>query len=288
MKKSVVLATTLLSALALQACSTSKVSGDPATVEANKVEKALENTREATKNGENITVVTTTETIAVVPPKKQENFRFSQAENFDIANQNKLAWRVFYDKPSEGKDAVWFDAVKRGDLATVKYMVEKGQDLEAKDTGSLQQTALGWAAFIGYEDMVDYLISKGANLYATDKGDVYNVLKSAVLGKNTNIVKKVHQLLNTKKPVDLNDQSVESDGETLLMVAASNNRLNTVEYLISQGANLNLVTTTKDTKLGSYNQSALSYACTRGHVEMQKLLISKGAINHRTGKSTCE
>lgn len=221
-------------------------------------------------------------------PAPAQNFRFSDAENFDIANENKLAWRVFYDKPSTGPDAAWFDAVKRGDLPTVKYMVQNGQNIEAKDVGSLEQTALGWAAFIGYEDMVDYLIAQGADLYATDTGDVYNVMKSAVLGKNTNIVKKVHQQLNAKQPVDLNDQSVESDGETLVMVAASNNRLETVKYLAAQGANLNLVATTDDPKMGSYNQSSYSYACTRGHVEMQKLLASLGAINHRTGKASCQ
>lgn len=221
-------------------------------------------------------------------PTPTQGFRFSDAENFDIANDNKLAWRVFYDKPSTGPDAAWFDAVKRGDLPTVKYMVEHGQNIEAKDVGSLEQTALGWAAFIGYEDMVDYLIAQGADLYATDKGDVYNVMKSAVLGKNTNIVKKVHQQLNAKKPVDLNDQTVESDGETLVMVAASNNRLETVKYLAAQGANLNLVATTDDPKMGSYNQSAYSYACTRGHVQMQQLLASLGAINHRTNKASCE
>ncbi len=221
-------------------------------------------------------------------PTPAQNFRFSDAENFDIANENKLAWRVFYDKPSTGPDAAWFDAVKRGDLPTVKHMVQNGQNIEAKDVGSLEQTALGWAAFIGYEDMVDYLIAQGADLYATDKGDVYNVMKSAVLGKNTNIVKKVHQQLNAKQPVDLNDQSVESDGETLVMVAASNNRLETVKYLAAQGANLNLVATTNDPKMGSYNQSAYSYACTRGHVEMQQLLASLGAINHRTGKASCQ
>lgn len=215
-------------------------------------------------------------------------FRFSQAENFDIANPDKLSWRVFYDKPSTGKDAAWFDAVKRGDLPQVKYMVEHGQDIEAKDTGSLNQTALGWAAFIGYEDMVDYLISKGANLYATDTGDVYNVLKSAVLGKNTAIVKKVYELLNRDKPVDLNDQAVEDDGETLIMVAASNNRLDTVEYLLALGANPNLVATTTDKTKMSYNQSAFSYACARGHKQMQELLKKHGVINHRTGKSSCE
>ena len=221
-------------------------------------------------------------------PTPQTGFRFSAAENFDIANKDKLSWRVFYDKPSEGVDAKWFDAVKRGDLPTVKYMVANGQALEAKDTASLDQTALGWAAFIGYEDMADYLISQGASIYATDKGDVYNVMKSATLGKNTNIVKKIHQLLNKKAPVNLNDQTQESDGETLIMVAASNNRIETVKYLLAQGANPNLVATTKDKKMGSYNQGAYSYACTRGHVEMQQVLKASGAVNHRTGKASCE
>lgn len=215
-------------------------------------------------------------------------FRFSTTENFDLANQNKLSWRVFYDKPSTGADATWFDAVKHGDLAMVKYMFNNGQDLEVKDTGSLNQTALGWAAFIGYEDVVDYLVSKGADIYAKDDGDVYNVMKSAVLGKNTNIVKKVHTLLNEKAPVDLNDQTVESDGETLIMVAASNNRLETVKYLLAQGANPSLVATTKDKKMGSYDQGAYSYACSRDLVDMQKLLAANGAVNHRTGKASCE
>ncbi len=226
--------------------------------------------------------------VAQMAPALQVGYRFSDAENFDIVNKDKLSYRNFYAKPSTGADAKWFDAVKKGDLATVKYMVANGQNLEVKDTGNLDQTALGWAAFIGYEDMVDYLINQGASLYATDKGDVYNVLKSAVLGKNTAIVKKVYKLINAEKPVDLNDQTQESDGETLIMVAASNNRLETVKYLLSKGANPNLVATTKDTKLGSYNQGAYSYACTRGHVEMQKLLKANGAINHRTGKATCE
>ncbi|WP_227685855.1 ankyrin repeat domain-containing protein [Psychrobacter aquimaris] len=239
-------------------------------------------------NADNSATKTDTIQLAQTAPIPQVDFRFSAAENVDLANQNKLSWRVFYDKPSTGADATWFDAVKHGDLATVTYMVNNGQDLEVKDTGSLNQTALGWAAFIGYEDMVDYLVNKGADIYAKDDGDVYNVMKSAVLGKNTNIVKKVHMLLNDKAPVDLNDQTVESDGETLIMVAASNYRLETVKYLLAQGANPNLVATTKDKKMGSYNQGAYSYACSRDLVDMQKLLAANGAVNHRTGKASCE
>jgi len=221
-------------------------------------------------------------------PVPQQGFRFSADENADIANKDKLSYRIFYNKPSIGADAKWFDAVKRGDLPTVQYMVAHGQNLEAKDTGNLGQTALGWVAFIGYEDMVDYLVAQGADIHATDKGDVYNVMKSAALGKNTKVVKKIHDLLKAEGSVDLNDQTVESDGETLIMVAASNNRIETVKYLLAQGANPNLVATTKNKKMGAYNQSAYSYACTRGHVEMQKVLAENGAINHRTGQASCE
>ncbi|SFC98639.1 Ankyrin repeat-containing protein [Pragia fontium DSM 5563 = ATCC 49100] len=219
-------------------------------------------------------------------PEGFKAFKMDYAEMTDIANPNKLAWRVFYDKPSTGKDHLWFDAVKQGDLDTVKAMLAAGQDIEAKDTGSLDQTALGWAAFIGYDDMVDYLIAQKANLWATDKGDVYNTLKSAVLGKNTKVVEKIYTLL--KDQVNINDQTLEDDGETLVMVAASNNRIETVKYLIGIGANVNISTTTQDKSLNSYDQSPLTYACKRDLKEMQQLLIAHGAVNHRTKLAACD
>ena len=187
--------------------------------------------------------------------------------------------------PSTGRNALWFDAIKHGDLNEVKRMVGNGQDIEVKDTGSLDQTALGWAAFIGDEEMVDYLISQKANLWAGDKDDVCNVLKSAVLGNNAQVVEKIYNMM--KNDISLNDQNLDNDGETLLMVAASYNRIDTVKYLLSQGVDVNLSTTIKDTSLFSYNQSALTYACENNLKEMQRLLIRNGAVNHRTGKPSC-
>ena len=232
-------------------------------------------------------------TVVQVPkgmPAPQTYFRFSDGKNFELTNKDRLANRNFYSQPSTGADAKWFDAVKHGDMATVKYMVDNGQNLEAIDTGSLDQTALGWAAFIGYEDMVDYLIDEGANLYATDKGDAYNALKSATLGTNARITRKIHELLDAKAPIDLDDHSaaVDRDGETLIMIAASNDRRENVKYLLAQGVDPNIVATTKDKASYAYNQSAYSYACMRGLVEMQKLLAANGGINHRTGKASCE
>lgn len=218
-------------------------------------------------------------------PQEYRSFKSNYADMIELANDSRLPHRIFYNFPSTGKNALWFDAVKHGDLDEVKTMMGNGQNIEVKDTGSLDQTALGWAAFIGDEEMVDYLISQNANLWATDKGDVYNVLKSAVLGNNVRVVKQLHNIMRNE--VDLNNQKIESDGETLLMVAASNNRIDTVKYLLSQGAEINLVTTTKNTALFSYDQSALTYACINNLKEMQELLIKNGAINHRIDKPFC-
>lgn len=219
-------------------------------------------------------------------PEGFQQFRMDYAEMQDLANPNRLAWRIFYDKPSEGPDAAWFDAVKQGNLALVKEMVEKGQNIEVKDEKSLGQTALGWAAFIGYEDMVDYLLDQGADLWATDRGDVYNALKSATLGKNINVFKKLYEKLKDK--TDINDQKSDIQGETMLIVSASNNRMDIVKYLLELGANPNIVTTETDTKSPAYDQDALTISCERGLTDMVDLLIKNGAINHRTGKASCD
>ncbi len=219
-------------------------------------------------------------------PKGFQQFRMDYAEMQDLANPNRLAWRIFYDKPSKGPNAVWFDAVKQGNLEAVKAMVNAGVDIEIKDEESLGQTALGWAAFIGYEDMVDYLIDQGADLWATDRGDVYNVLKSATLGKNINVFKKLYEKLKDK--TDINDQKSDMQGETMLIVAASNNRIDIVKYLLELGANPNIVTTETDTKSPAYDQDALTISCERGLTDMVDLLIKNGAINHRTGKASCD
>lgn len=221
------------------------------------------------------------QTTTAAPAAKGQSaigFRLSQAQMQDIVNPKKLAYRNFYSKPSTGPHAAWFDAVKRGDTAAVRRMLDGGQDIEAKDKAVLGQTALGWTAFIGYEDMFDLLVARGANLRATDRGDVFNVFKSAVLGNSVDIVKKAHQMLRPE--IQINDQKSDREGETFVMVAASNNRIETVKYLISQGADLNLVSKVKD-------QSALSFACDNGYPEMQKLLIAHGAVNHRNSKAAC-
>ncbi|MDY1032777.1 ankyrin repeat domain-containing protein [Stenotrophomonas sp. CFBP8980] len=216
-----------------------------------------------------------------VDTKELPAFRYSLEQMQQISNPHLLAHRNFYDTPSTGPDAAWFDAVKRGNLAEVRRRVEAGQDLEAKDEASLGQTALGWAAFIGYLDIVQFLVEHGADIRATDRADVYNALKSAVMGPNAEVVKYLHGLLRDETDWDAR----ESDQETLFMVAAVDGRLETVKYILQFDPDLDVVAINESPKI---NESPLSGACEGGFTDVADLLIAKGAINHKTGRSSCD
>jgi len=208
-------------------------------------------------------------------------FRLSFNEMYLIANPNLLKHRTFYDKPSVGPDAAWFDAVKQGNLAEIKKRVEAGQNLEAKDEASQGQTALGWAAFIGYADIVHYLVNKGADIRATDRADVYNALKSAVMGGNVEVISYLYEKL--KKETDWNAR--ESDGETLFLVGAVDGRYDFVKWALQFKPDLNVVV--KNSTTGN-ETSSLSVACEKGFYDVAQLLIRNGAVNNKTGRSSCQ
>ncbi len=217
-----------------------------------------------------------TTVIAQNAPSTGSGYRLSYEEMQKIASKDRLSHRIFYT-PSKGPDAAWFDAVKKGDLPLVKKMVENGQNIEAKDEASLGQTALLWAAFIGYKDIVDYLIEKKANLYATDRADVQSAFKSAVLGGNIDIITLLYPLM--KDTIDLNAQD-ERDGETALMVAVDNDRVDAVRFLIAHNADVNIISTQLD-------RSAFTYACRKNLSHMVDILKEAGGVNHKTGRPDC-
>lgn len=213
-----------------------------------------------------IAAVSTQVFAAEKPAEYKEYNRLSWEQMQEITNPNRLGHRIFY-KASQGPDAKWFDAVKKGDLPTIKAMVAKGQNLEAKDEANLNQTALGWAAFIGYMDIVEYLVDQGADLYATDKADVTSSFKSAVLGGNIQVIKYLYP--KVKDHIDLDAQD-ERDDETALMVAVWNDRKEAVEFLIEKGAKVNIYAKKID-------ENALSYAYKQNNLKIAKILLDAGA-----------
>lgn len=222
---------------------------------------------------------------AVIPSFAQDTAKFTRLtyeQMTNIASVNRMPHRIFYN-PSEGENAEWFDAVKQGNLALVKQMVEQGQDIEVQDTGSLGQTALLWSTFIGYLDITKYLIEEqNANLYVTDRADAKHAFKSAVLGGNIETIRYLYELM--KDNLDLNAQD-EKDGETLLMVAVETDRVEAVEFLLDLGVDVNIVSTQLD-------KTAMSFACEDRSVlkarnkPLEKRLLKAGAKYHNN-KTSC-
>lgn len=153
-------------------------------------------------------------------------------------------------------------------LKMVKYLVEKGADVNAKSSKH-GETALIIASSDGKLEIVKYLISKGADINAVDKygknalmshlggyPEDLDVVKALVGGKGGFL-----SLFKKSNGVDVNAK--DNEGKTALMYARS---LEVIKYLLSKGADINA----KDNK----GKSVFDYTKSG---EIAEFLLSKGA-----------
>jgi ankyrin repeat protein len=77
-------------------------------------------------------------------------------------------------------DAVWEDAIKRGDVQTVLDLLGRGVDIDARDRYG--QTGLMLAAHAGHQEVVETLIAHRANLNVTAKFGLSALMLAIVAG----------------------------------------------------------------------------------------------------------
>jgi ankyrin repeat protein len=150
-------------------------------------------------------------------------------------------------------------AAIRGHEAVVKLLLERGAELEAKDSDS--RTPLLWATISGHEAIIKLLLERGAELEAKGSYSLTPLLYAALHGHEA----VVKLLLERGAEFEAKD----SYNRTPLLYAALHGHEAVVKLLLERGAELEA----KD----SYSRTPLLYAALHGHEAVVKLLLERGA-----------
>lgn len=186
-------------------------------------------------------------------------------------------------------------AAYQGDLAKVKRFLEQGISVDSRNSGG--QTALHYAVLRGKREVVEFLLSQGADVNLKDKSwgfipwgftplkyasskDIVELLISK--GANVNAKDKYgwtpldgavwhgyKDIAETLIRVGANVNSRYWWGETPLIWATQAGQADIADMLIANGAEIDA----RD----YYGRTALYHAAWRGYRDVAELLISKGA-----------
>jgi ankyrin repeat protein len=158
------------------------------------------------------------------------------------------------------RDLRLIDAVRRGDQAAVRQLVQAKVDVNA--TAADGGTALHWAVERDNLEVVNTLLTAGANVKAVNRYGVSPLLVAVTIG-NPAVVRRL-----LEAGADAN--AALPEGETALMTAARTGRVEPVKLLLAAGADVNV-------KEAWRGQTALMWAAAENNAEVIKVLVEAGA-----------
>jgi len=152
------------------------------------------------------------------------------------------------------------EAVKNGDIAAVRSLLEQHVDVNATQPDGA--TALAWAAERDDLETADLLIQSGANVNLANENGATPLWLAATMASS----RMTEKLLGS----GANPNAALVSGETALMAAASTGNIDVVMALVSHGADVNA----REIR-GS--QTALMWATAEKRSQVARYLIEHGA-----------
>lgn len=156
-------------------------------------------------------------------------------------------------------------ASQSGNLELVKFLIEQKADMHAVDYQ--KKNVLMHAAYCGNNDIIDFYISQGFSINSKDKYNRTPLIITSLYSFDEmsgsdifeDLEERVYQTtkLLVERGADINAKDFE--GMTALMFAVSGGYLKVVEYLLSQGANLDDINNFGDSVAVFYNPWSFAY-----------------------------
>jgi ankyrin repeat protein len=148
---------------------------------------------------------------------------------------------------------------------TAKFLIDKGAEIDAEP--QWMRSVIAWAVLRDMKDIVEILLQKGVNIN-TGSEDETTPLIFAAKEKNEAMVRFL-----VGKGADVN--IADAKGNTPLRYAVCDSRLNVAEFLIGKGGNINA----RDQN----EKPILAWAANCGNTKAVRMLFKKGAAVNETG-----
>ena len=155
------------------------------------------------------------------------------------------------------------EAVKEGDVATVRHLIESGADVNVAEGDGM--TPLHWAAGRGYVEVTQLLLEAGADVAVGTRIGTYTPLHLAVREGHTAVSK-----LLIEAGADITAATTNSGVTPLHLAAAAEGGEDIVAALMEAGTDVNA----KERVAG---QTPLMFAASYGRTESVKRLLAGGA-----------
>jgi ankyrin repeat protein len=166
--------------------------------------------------------------------------------------------------------ATLIDAVKNGDRAAIRAMLQKKADVNTASADGT--TPLIWAAQLDDLETAEALLGAGANARAANRYGITPLQAAAVNGNP--------KFLSLLLKAGADPNVVLPEGESILMTAARTGRVDALTVLIEGGARI-------DARENWYGETPLIWAAAENHADAVTLLVQHGAdVNGRSSRQT--